>query len=276
VRILVLGSGSSGNAAIVEADGVRLLIDAGMGPRKMTERMRALGVDLFPRGVDGIVVTHHHSDHAGHLEPLARACRAPVFLHRGIDAPRVRARYNVIPYDTRAPFTVERARQAGSDDPGGTLAVEALPVPHDAPQVALRVSSRTHAFGIATDLGRVPRDLPSFLGSCDAVLVEANHCPELLRWGPYPPRLRARVAGGLGHLANEETAELAWALAGTRVKRLYLGHISRANNTPERALDVVKRRAGKLDVRVVLHGVPQVLAVPSGGAPAPMQLGLPF
>jgi phosphoribosyl 1,2-cyclic phosphodiesterase len=274
VRILVLGSGSSGNAAIVEADGVRLLIDAGLGPRKMTERMRALGVDLFPRSVDGIIVTHHHNDHAAHLEPMARACRAPIFLHRGIDAPRVRAKYNVIRYDTRVPFTLEREGVDGA--PRGTLAIEAMAVPHDAPQVAIRVSSRTHAFGIATDLGRVPRDLPSFLGSCDAVLVEANHCPELLRWGPYPPRLRARVTGGLGHLANEETAELARALLGTRVKRLFLGHISRANNTPERALDVVTRRTGKLDVRVVLHGVPQVLTVPCGGAPAPMQLGLPF
>jgi hypothetical protein len=84
------------------------------------------------------------------------------------------------------------------------------------------------------------------------------------------------VTGGLGHLANEETAELARALLGTRGKRLFLGHLSRATTTPERALDVVTRRTGKLDVRVVLHGVPQVLTVPCGGAPAPMQLGLPF
>jgi phosphoribosyl 1,2-cyclic phosphodiesterase len=236
--------------------------------------MRALGADLFPRGVDGIIVTHYYNDHAAHLEPMARACRAPVFLHRGIDAPRVRARYNVIGYDTRAPFTLERAGVDGK--PGGTLAIEALAVPHDAPQVALRVSSRTHAFGIATDLGRVPRDLASFLGSCDAVLIEANYCPELLRWGPYPPRLRARVSGGLGHLANEETAELARAMVGTRLKRLFLGHISRANNSPERAFAAVKQRAAKLDVRVVFHGVPQVLTVPCGGGPAPMQLALPF
>jgi len=264
VRVWVLGSGSSGNAMLVEADGTRVLIDAGIGPRNAVKRMRELGGDFYPRGVDAIVITHHHNDHAAHLEPHARAVRAPVYLHRGIDAPQVRSRYEVRTYEARAPFIV------------GGLTVEALVVPHDAPQVAIRVSSATHAFAVATDLGHVPRDLARFVGQCDAALVEANYCPELLRFSPYPPRLKARVAGGLGHLANEQTAELAAALVGMRLRRLYLGHVSRTNNTPERALAAVAKRSGPLDVRVVDNGVPSVLAFEGRGAPAPSQLTLGF
>lgn len=252
MRVWVLGSGSSGNAAVVEAGGTRLLVDAGMGPRTAAARMRMLGGDLFPGGVSAIVVTHEHNDHAAHLEGLARQLRCPVLLHRGIKAPRVRARFDVHTYEPGAPFAV------------GALTVDALAVPHDAPQVALRVTSADRAFAIVTDLGHVPRGLAPFLGACDAALVEANHCPELLAFGPYPPRLRERVGGHLGHLANAQTAELAGNLLGSRLVRLYLGHISRANNTPERALGEVRRRSGNLDVRVVPNGAPQLLDVPLG------------
>ena len=98
MRVWFLSSGSSGNVAIVESNGARLLVDAGLGPKVCATRMRQLGADLFPRGVTAIVVTHHHGDHIAHLEPLARALRVPVYLHAGISASRVRARYDVRPY----------------------------------------------------------------------------------------------------------------------------------------------------------------------------------
>lgn len=262
MHVWVLGSGSSGNAAIFEAGSTRILVDTGVGPRTCVARMRAIGGELFPQSVTAIVITHHHNDHSAHLEPHARALRAPVYLHSGVHAPRVREKYEVRNYEPGAPFRV------------GGLHVEAIQVPHDAPQVALRISSDTHVFGLVTDLGHVPRELPHFLAGCDAALVEANHCPELLRMGPYPPRLRMRIEGGLGHLANEQTAELAAALVGTRLRRLYLGHISNSNNTPERALEAVKRRAGSIDVRIIRNGMPQFLSFEGDGKPAPVQLAL--
>src|SRR5436305_464043 len=102
MRVHVLGTGSSGNALLVEADGTRLLVEAGIGPRNLVTRMRALGFDLFhrdwPTGVDGIVVTHHHNDHAAQLEPLAKMLKAPkvgapnpmLHLHDGVELHRVR------------------------------------------------------------------------------------------------------------------------------------------------------------------------------------------
>ncbi len=267
MRVWVLGSGSSGNGSIVEADGHRLLIDAGIGPRTAVARMRALGGDLFPQGVSGIVVTHHHGDHVAKLEPLARALRAPLFLHAGIVVPRARLRYEVRPYTPGVPFEV------------GPFTVDSIRVPHDAPQVALRVATATRAFGIATDLGHVPLGLAELLGGCDAALLEANHCPDLLATGPYPPALRARVAGDYGHLANEQAAALAAELAGTRLATLYLGHLSKVNNAPERALAAVTSKARGFAVEVVPHGVPRILEISAGAArksPRGEQLGLAF
>jgi phosphoribosyl 1,2-cyclic phosphodiesterase len=268
MRVWVLSSGSTGNAAVVEAvsgtaRGARLLIDAGLGPRSCASRMKRLGTDLFPAGVLGIVVTHHHGDHIAHLEPLARALRAPVYLHDGIAATRVRARFDVRPYARRGSFSV------------GPFKLRAEPVPHDAPQVALSVASGGLRFGIATDLGHVPPSLVDLLSECDEALVEANHCVELLRWGPYPPRLKTRVGGDLGHLSNDQTAALVRELMKTRIARVWLGHLSRANNTPARALACIRHRVRGVDVEVLEHGEPRLLEVRRSSR-AMTQLGLAF
>ncbi len=255
MRAFVLSSGSSGNALLLEAnDGARILVDAGLGPRVLTERLRLLGADLFPRRVDAILLTHHHGDHFAHAEPLARALRVPLFLHAGISASRVRSRWEVREYTAGAPFTA------------GGFEVRAMHVPHDAPQVALSfTSSDDERFGVATDLGHVPPSLAPFLGACDAALLEANYCPRMLADGPYPRHLKQRISGGFGHLANEQTADLAARLVGTRLAALHLGHLSRANNTPRRALEVVAARCAGLAVRVVDHGVSRVIDVAKSG-----------
>jgi phosphoribosyl 1,2-cyclic phosphodiesterase len=247
VRVWLLSSGSSGNLAVVEAEGARLVLDAGVGPRGAVTRMRALGEDLFAREVAGIVITHHHGDHIGQVEPLRRALRAPLFMHRGIRADVVRRRVDVREYTPGKTLHV------------GPFAVDALAVPHDAPQVAVAVAAGGRRFALVTDLGHVPARLEAMLADCDAALVEANHCPELLAAGPYPPRLKQRVLGDYGHLANAQTAALAARLGGSRLSRLWLGHLSRVNNTPARALETVRARARDLDVDVVPHGAPCVL-----------------
>jgi phosphoribosyl 1,2-cyclic phosphodiesterase len=266
MRIWLLSSGSSGNAAIVEAGGGRLLIDAGLGPRVVAARMRGLGGELFPRGVDAIVVTHQHADHIAHLEPLARALRAPVFLHDGVTASRARQRFDVRRYAAGGGFQV------------GPFDVATVSIPHDAPQVALTVAAGGLRFGLATDLGHVPDGLAPLLGLCDEALIEANYCPDMMRDGPYPPHLKHRVTGDFGHLANGQTALLAASLVGTRVHRLWLGHLSRVNNTPALALSGVRALAPELDIQVVQHGEPRRLDIVAGGASRirPGQIALPF
>ena len=249
MRVFVLSSGSSGNAAIVEADGTRILVDAGIGPKRAVVAMRALGSDIFPRGFDAIVVTHHHGDHSAHLEQHARASKAPVYLHPGIDAPQTRKKFEVRSYERGESFKVR------------SVTVHTMPVPHDAPQIAVAIASSSRRIGIATDLGYAPRQVVDFLGACDVVMLEANYCERLLDAGPYPPHLKRRVAGGLGHLSNDQTAEVAQKLARMRTARLYLCHLSRANNSPTRALQTVRERAGRMHVEVVPHGHPFLVEV---------------
>jgi phosphoribosyl 1,2-cyclic phosphodiesterase len=263
MRVWFLSSGSSGNAAVVEASGARLLVDAGVGPRSCAARMRELGSDLFPRGVTAIVITHHHGDHIGHLEPLARALRAPVYLHSGVSATRIRARYDVRTYPRSGAFAI------------GPFVLRAEPVPHDAPQVGLSIAAGGLRFGIATDLGHAPDPLRDLLADCDEALIESNHCAEMLASGPYAPRLKMRVGSDIGHLSNDQTAALVARLAGTRLARVWLGHLSRVNNTPARALACVRARARGLEVGVVEHGVPRLLEVRRGRS-AMTQLGFGF
>jgi phosphoribosyl 1,2-cyclic phosphodiesterase len=271
MRVLVLGSGSSGNCLVIEAAGERLVIDAGMGPTRATERMRSLGADLVTsRAPLGLFVTHDHGDHAAHAMQLARALRMPIWAHDGVTFDRARAK-------ARKQVDI-RSYVPGQPVAVGPFVVDTLALPHDAPQVALRVAAGGRRFAIATDLGHAPRGLSMLLGGSDLAMLEANYCPHLLETGPYPLHLKRRVGGRLGHLANEEAAEVAATLEGTRLGRLVLVHLSRTNNTPERALAVVAGRVKRLPVEVLPHGVPRAFEVVAGatGMRGAEQLGLGF
>lgn len=236
-----------------------MLVDAGVSPKVLVHRLASLGAVLGPRDIHGIVATHHHGDHFAHAARLAAAFEAPIFMHRGIEAEQVVRTADARIYEVGRAFRV------------GDLTVDTVFVPHDAPQVAVRIDDGVAAIGVATDLGRINAALVGLLSTCDAALVEANHCPEMLAYGPYPERIRARIGGGLGHLSNPQTAELATKLVGSRLSRLWLGHLSNENNTPERALDVVGSAARRIDVEVLPTASALALEVRSA---RPYQLAL--
>lgn len=268
MRVFVLGSGSTGNCLVVEAEGERLILDAGIGLGRAVTRMRALGTDLVMSTPPlGVIVTHDHGDHSGHALPIARALRAPLFAHSHIGIERARRKLDVRSYSPGKPFAL------------GPFFVEALGVPHDAPQVALRVTAGRTSIALATDLGHAPRDVRSFLAGSDLVFLESNYCPAMLETGPYPPRLRSRVAGPIGHLANGQAADVVASLAGSRAAKVVLVHLSRANNAPARALEVVTERARGTEVEVLPHGEPRRFDVmpAANAARAPFQqLGFAF
>ncbi len=266
MRVFALATGSSGNCVVVEADGERVVIDAGLGPTPAAARMRSLGAELVTsRPPLGVFVTHDHGDHAAHALPIARALRAPLFAHDRAMLERARRRTHVHTYSPLGPPLVL-----------GPFAVEALPVPHDAPHVALRVSAGARRVVVATDVGHPTRELRAFLATSDLVLLEANYCPQMLATGPYPPRLRSRVAGPLGHLANEQAADVARTLEDTRVARLVLIHLSRANNSPGRALEVVSSAVRRLAVEALPHSVARAFDVASGPRAGGEQLAFGF
>lgn len=258
VRVFVLGSGSSGNALLVESCGTRVLVEAGVAPRTVASRLAELGVPLGEVGTElhGIVATHQHGDHFGHADKLASTFGAPLHVHGGIAIERESERYEI-----GRPFRI------------GALTITTVQVPHDAAQVAVRIDDGASAFGVATDVGRVTPGLVALLGECDAALVEANHCSEMLAFSEYPDVVKRRVGGGWGHLSNAQTAELAGRLVGSRLARLWLGHLSQSNNTPARALETVATRARRIDVEVLPAASPVALDVQTT---RPYQLGLPF
>jgi len=264
MRLFVLGSGSSGNAVLVESGGSRVLVDAGLGPRSCVKRLLALGVELFPRGVDAIVVTHEHADHAAHLVSLGKALRCPIVLHEGVKAPSSRLRFPVLPLSPSANVTV------------GDLVIEAHHLPHDAPNVAVRISSADGAFGYATDLGHVPKGLDAFLAATDVVMLEANHCAKRLATGPYADRLKRRITGGFGHLSNDETGLLVRAMGAFGDPLVALCHLSLVNNEPDVAMMQVSAHAPKARLTVLEHGSPEELRVARVARRGVVQLAFGF
>lgn len=279
MRAFVLGSGSSGNALLVVSGESRLLVEAGVPPRLVDARLAELGHSLAAGELDGILASHEHGDHFGQAGRLASHYRAPLHLHRGIGAPvepPAASRRNAEvsgPASRPTEPPVVHTYEAGRTFRLGRFQITTAIVPHDAAQVAFRIDDGVAALGIATDVGRVTPSLVALLAECDAAIVEANHCPEMLAFSEYPDVVKRRVGGGFGHLSNVQTAELAARLVGSRLGRLWLGHLSRSNNTPSRALEVVATRARRIDVDVLPTSTPVALDIRST---RPHQLGLPF
>jgi len=274
MRVISLGSGSTGNALLLLSQGTRVLIDAGVTPKLVESRLFAQGIALPPGELHGIIATHQHGDHFSHAAKLASAFGAPLYLHAGIPDPRgmsAGARPQE-PQQPQQPLDVRRYA-VGRELHIGALTIASVHVPHDVSQVALRIDDGDSAFGVATDVGRVTADLTALLSECDAALVEANHCAHMLAFSDYPESVKRRISSSLGHLSNDQTAELAARLIGSRLTRLWLGHLSQSNNKPERALEVVASQAKRIDVEVISAADTAVMDV---RATRPRQLGLPF
>jgi phosphoribosyl 1,2-cyclic phosphodiesterase len=222
VRITIVASGSGGNVTLIEGGGVRVLVDAGVGPRTLTTLLERAGNQGAPPSA--LVITHAHSDHVGHYRPLARRFGLRVYMSeataRAVEPPST---VDVKRFSPREPFAI------------GGLNVFPTPLPHDAAQVALVFEAGGLRAGLATDLGEVPPGLPEAFAACDLLLLESNHDMTMLREGPYPLHLKRRIASAKGHLSNAQAAELLRALP-PRARAVVLMHLSRTNNAPALAL----------------------------------------
>jgi len=225
MRFASLGSGSGGNALLVESDEALLLLDCGFGISEITTRLASSGID--PGDIDGIIVTHEHEDHGGGVAKLASRFDITVYLTRGtlsglgMERRSIARRVLIDPYTT---FSVN------------DLEVRPFPVPHDAREpVQFVVSNGSARLGVLTDTGQPTPHIAQVLSGVDALVLECNHDLDMLLNGPYPPRLKSRVSGRLGHLANAAAAELVRAMDCTRLQHVIAAHLSQTNNTPELA-----------------------------------------
>ena len=236
MKMVALQSGSNGNCIYVEADGVRLLFDAGISGRQAELRLAAHGRDI--RDVDALVISHEHCDHARCMGVYQRKYGIPVHVTRQTLAAS-RSRHNL------GEFSDLQHYKAGSSLRFGTVTVETIPTPHDGVDgVAFVVDDGRHRLGILTDLGHVFDGLITVMASLDAVLVESYYDPHMLAEGFYPEPLKQRIRGAGGHLSNVEAAELLRNSMGPRLNCVCLGHLSEANNNPELALQTHREILG--------------------------------
>jgi len=247
LRFRVLGSGSDGNATLVEGGGARVLLDAGLGPRQLAERLAAAGVD--PASLGAIFVSHEHGDHARGAAAFSRKWGVPIAGSRGTLAAAGLAQHKLPPLEPIEP---------GATLAIGRLTIRAVAVPHDAARpLAFVLSAVGVTFAHATDVGHLARPLVEALRGCDALLLESNYDPALLRDGPYPWSLKERILGPLGHLSNGDVARLVEKGLGEQCRHVVLAHLSRRNNHPELALLAAEEalaRAGRRGVRLTVAG----------------------
>jgi phosphoribosyl 1,2-cyclic phosphodiesterase len=224
MRFAVLGSGSGGNAAVVECGGLRLMIDAGLSAKQLCLRLRQVGID--PGSLDGILLTHEHGDHVRGLKVFLKQHAVPVFA---------------------TPATARVVREAGIEGGSwkffeagqvftlGGLAIETFAIQHDAVDpVGFVVGHATQRLGFLSDAGFVTRSMTERLRGLDGIFVEANYDEALLEADTKRPwSIKQRISSRHGHLSNSQVAELIRDIAHPALGRVVLGHLSSDCNTPE-------------------------------------------
>lgn len=222
-----IGSGSKGNGTLVAFEDTCVLVDCGFSVRETEVRLRRL--QLEPEKLAAILVTHEHNDHISGVGALARKYGLPVYLTAGTwHSGRIG--------DIRSHRIINnhQAFQIGK------LTIQPVAVPHDAREPVQYVfRSGSLALGVLTDLGSITPHVIEQYRHCDALLLEANHCLEMLEDGPYPAGLKQRVGGDWGHLSNQQTAILLQAMTKP-LKHLVLAHLSEQNNHPSRVEEYLR------------------------------------
>ena len=226
MKVWVLGSGSRGNATLIDNGSTRVLVDAGFSARELKQRLGA--ADIAPESIEALVVTHEHSDHSCGAARAARKWKWTVHATTGtvqhlpeLDAADVRT------FDAGATLTF------------GSMSVQTIRTSHDATDpiavVATDAPSGARA-AVVTDVGHVSVHLRDALREVDVLVLESNHDDGLLARGPYPISVQRRIAGALGHLSNHEAGVAARACAHSGLQHLVLAHLSEHCNTPDHAL----------------------------------------
>ena len=239
MRFASLGSGSKGNATVVQANDTLLLVDCGFPAKETERRLDRLGV--HPEQIDAILVTHEHGDHASGVAVLSRQWQIPVFLSHGTAASgRITDVHSLVCIDADSQFQV------------GDIQCEAVAVPHDAREpVQYCLSYAEERLGILTDLGSITPHVVAAFGNCTGLLLESNHDLDMLLQGPYPAALKKRVAGDFGHLNNQQAAQLLATANTERLRQLVIGHISEQNNSLIRAQQSLGQVLSSLTANVV-------------------------
>jgi phosphoribosyl 1,2-cyclic phosphodiesterase len=218
-----LGSGSRGNATLVEAGNTLVMLDCGFSCRETERRMARLG--RSPDQLAALLVTHEHGDHVRGIAALARKYRMPVWLTHGS-------------WQMLRDRDLPEVRQFAADESFALADLQVLPftVPHDAREPCqFAFTDGARRLGVLTDTGRMTPHIVEQLDGCDALLLECNHDAGMLAGGAYSAALKRRVGGPLGHLSNDQAGALLAQLDQSRLQHVVAAHLSEQNNRPELA-----------------------------------------
>ncbi len=239
MKVCVLSSGSGGNSTFISSSGSSLIIDAGISCKRILERLRSASCD--PGGIGGILVTHDHSDHISGAGTLSRKLKVPVYIHEE-NWRSCRERFNKCEvHFIKGNFFV------------GDFFVEPFPVSHDGTlNYGFCVHSEEKKITHLTDTGTVTSVIRQRITGSHIMILESNHDPEMLIKGPYPWYLKQRIAGNLGHLSNKDACKLISESGMTGLKHLILAHLSKENNDPVLAYDLMEetRESSGMDFRI--------------------------
>jgi phosphoribosyl 1,2-cyclic phosphodiesterase len=229
LRFCSLGSGSSGNATLVEASSGtttrRVLVDCGFTQRELHARLARAALTITD--INAIFVTHEHGDHVGCTVALAKRHRIPIWMSRGT--------WRAVG-EPELPDLLHFARD-GEAIVVGDLELSPYTVPHDAQEpLQACFSDGAHRLGVLTDAGSITEHLIEQLQRCDALLLECNHDREMLATSRYPWSLKQRIGGRYGHLSNDTAAEILASCIHSGLRHVMAAHLSRENNRPELAL----------------------------------------
>ena len=226
-----LYSGSSGNSLFVETPNTRLLVDAGVSSRKIETALKSIDID--PSTIDGILVTHEHSDHVQGLGTLSRKFDLPVFVNQEtLDA--MPKQKDKIPEKNIKTFKVNDKFSINDLD------IKSFSIPHDAANpCGFSIFKDDKKISIATDIGHMINSIVKNLEESLFVLLESNYDPEVLKCSSYPFNLKTRIAGPTGHLSNEMAGKTISYLLKSGLKKAMLGHLSKESNFPELAYQTV-------------------------------------
>ena len=238
LTVHILASGSEGNCLLVSAGGTHLLVDAGISARRICGALQALA--LSPADISGVLLTHEHTDHICGVATLTKQHRLPLYASRGTAEALCRKSSCVSDVLRVIP-------RAGAFDIGNAR-ITVFPTSHDATEsIDFRVDHGGAGVGILTDTGVVTPEAEQTLAGVDLMVLESNHDEEWLLSGPYPYYLKQRILGARGHLSNAAAGAFARRLAEGGTRQFVLAHLSRENNTPERARQTLERALAGLD-----------------------------
>lgn len=232
--IASIASSSNGNCIFIEEDDTKLLVDVGLSKIKIERGLSTYGIS--PETLDGILITHDHSDHIKGLGVFLRKYNIPVYatmkIIESIFEDKKLGKLNKELF-----FNIEKESKFSIKN----LLIHPITVHHDATDsVCYRFDSENKSCAVVTDLGTYDVNLLSKLKGLDAILIESNHDEYMLRNGDYPEYLKERILGDNGHLSNETCAKILCNIINPKMKHIILGHLSKDNNKPEIALKTVK------------------------------------